>query len=107
MTRRGLPLLDVLPEYYPYRDEGCEVSPACLQCPLPQCKYDDPEGYRRWLAQQREARDRQIWEVRQREGLTVPQLAQRFGVSQRTVFRALARWRGSIPLSPPPSACAG
>ncbi|MFN3974630.1 MAG: Mor transcription activator family protein [Dehalococcoidia bacterium] len=93
MVRRGLPLLDALPDYYPYKDEGCEVSSSCLNCPLPLCKYDDPQGYQRWLAQQREERDQRIWETRQREGLTVPQLAQRFGVSQRTVFRALARQR--------------
>ena len=34
--------LELLPERYPYRDEGCEVSPSCLKCPLPQCKYDEP-----------------------------------------------------------------
>jgi hypothetical protein len=23
-------------------DKGCEVSPSCLRCPLPQCVYDEP-----------------------------------------------------------------
>ncbi len=24
------------------KDKGCEVSPSCLACPLPECKYDVP-----------------------------------------------------------------
>ena len=34
------PVLDAVPEFYHYEDTGCEVSDACLNCPLPQCKYD-------------------------------------------------------------------
>ena len=26
--------------YYP--DTGCNLSPSCLECHLPACKYDDP-----------------------------------------------------------------
>ena len=89
MTRRkGMPLMGVLPEYYPYRDNGCEVSPSCFQWPLPKCKYDDPG----WI--QREARgkrDLEVLEVRQRDRKTVPQLAQHFGVSQRTIHRILSK----------------
>ena len=33
-----------------YTDTGCDVSPSCLACPLPACKYDDMAGYRRWKA---------------------------------------------------------
>ena len=40
-------LLDAIPEFYHYEDTGCEVSPSCLNCPLPQCKYDDPDGSKR------------------------------------------------------------
>lgn len=25
--------------------EGCDVSPSCLDCPLSQCKHDNPKGY--------------------------------------------------------------
>jgi hypothetical protein len=37
-----------------YKDTGCKeegrvISTACLRCPLPLCKYDDPEGVIRWL----------------------------------------------------------
>lgn len=82
--------LDILPESYAYRDDGCEVSPSCLRCPLPLCKYDDPNRERR---EERDRRDEEIADARERERLTAPELARRFGVSQRTVFRAIQRGR--------------
>ncbi len=86
--RRGSILLDAYPELYPYRDDGCEVSPSCLNCPLPQCKYDDPAWYQREI---RNRRDQEVLKVQKVEGLTVPQIASRFELSQRTVFRILRR----------------
>ena len=69
------PVVDVVPERYPYRDEGCEVSPSCLRCPLPQCKYDDPG----WLQRQkREERDRDVVAAVLDEGLPVTQVAAHF-----------------------------
>ena len=82
--------LGSLPEHHTYRDDGCEVSPSCLRCPLPQCKHDAPGWY---LRERRAQRDRTICRLRSREGLTVSQLARRFRVSKRTVFRALHRAR--------------
>ena len=81
-------LIDTVPELYPYRDDGCEVSPSWLSCPLPKCKYDDPMWYRR---ERRSQRDQEVLQVQAQEGLTVPELAHRFGVSQRTIFRILRR----------------
>ena len=83
-------LLDILPELYPYRDDGCEIAPHCLNCPLPRCKFDEPGWYQREM---RDQRDQRIFQVRRIEGLTVPELSRRFGVSQRTVFRALRQAR--------------
>ena len=83
--------LDTLPEHHTYTDDGCEVSPACLRCPLPQCKHDEPGWY---LRAQKAERDRTIRRLRSREGATVAQLARRFGLSKRTVFRVLHRARG-------------
>ena len=40
---------DLLPEYCHYQDEGCEYADACLNCPFPQCLYDEPRGKQRWL----------------------------------------------------------
>ena len=84
------PRLDTLPEHHTYRDLGCEVSPSCLRCPLPQCKHDEPGWY---LRQQRAQRDRTMCQLRSREGLSITQLASRFGVSTRTVFRVLHQAR--------------
>ncbi len=84
--------MDVLPEYFPYRDVGCDVSASCLSCPLPKCKYDDPG----WLHRQRRAlRDWQVLEAKRQEGVTITELAQRFSISQRTVHRILARADGN------------
>ena len=41
------PAPDAVPEFYHYEDTGCEVSDACLDCPLPQCKYYDPGWFQR------------------------------------------------------------
>ncbi|MBI4232895.1 MAG: hypothetical protein HY686_00450 [Chloroflexi bacterium] len=90
MRKRRELLLDVLPERYPYKDDGCAVSPSCLVCPLPKCRHDDPG----WLQEaRRQARDDAIRRARRLEDLTVVELSRRFGVSQRTVFRALAAGR--------------
>src|SRR2546426_10940407 len=35
---------DSLPERTGYRDDGCELHPQCLTCPLPRCRYDEPGG---------------------------------------------------------------
>ena len=87
-VRRGTPLVDQEPELFPYKDDGCELSPSCLRCTMPRCKYDDPGWMQR---ERRRKRDRAVLETRQREGLTVPELAQRFRVSERTIFRVLGR----------------
>ena len=78
---------DALPEHTQYADTGCEVHHSCLTCPLVRCRYDEPGGARRLLS---EGRDRQIVALR-RSGDSINQIARRFGVSRRTVFRALAR----------------
>ena len=88
--RRNEPVIDVLPEQHQYRDEGCSVSPSCLRCPLPWCKYDDPAAYHREL---RLSRDREVMQVKRNEGKTVPQLARHFGLSERTIHRILERAR--------------
>ncbi|MBI2872962.1 MAG: hypothetical protein HYY00_07240 [Chloroflexi bacterium] len=92
--RRHEPLVDALPEYFTYRDDGCEVSPSCLGCPLPRCKYDDPGGFYR---EQRRERDREVLSFRGRTGASVVQLARRFGVSTRTIQRILATGEDASP----------
>jgi hypothetical protein len=86
--QRSLPV-DMLPERLSYNDDGCEVSPRCLECPLPQCKYDDPGWYQEEL---RRKRDDGVLEAYWR-GLNAGEVAEQFGVSARTVHRILSRSR--------------
>ncbi len=83
-------MIDAVPEFYHYEDTGCEVSPACLDCPLPQCKYDDPIWFQR---HRRLARDLKVWTTMQSENLGVKETAERFSVTVRTVFRIIRRCR--------------
>jgi hypothetical protein len=80
---------DTLPEYTRYRDDGCDISESCLTCPLPRCRYEEPGGLRALL---NETRDRQIIQLRLK-GVPVEELAGRFGISRRTVFRVIGSTR--------------
>ena len=80
---------DPLPEHIRYRDEGCDLCPSCLDCPLPRCRYDGPE--RRQVA--KELRNEEILALH-REGRGVRELSRRYGVSPRTIYRAIRRSDG-------------
>ena len=77
--------LDILPDDINWRDRGCEFFPACLNCPLPKCLEDEPRGQQRLRMA---ARKRRMVELRQ-VGKSVREIAGLFGVSKRTVQRAL------------------
>lgn len=76
---------DALPEFTAYEDRGCDLYPACLHCPLPRCRYETPGGAPAYFRVLRNAGIRQ----RRREGMGINELAEMFGVSRRSVFRAL------------------
>jgi AraC-like DNA-binding protein len=76
---------DLPPEYCHYRDEGCEYARSCLACPFPQCLYDEPRGRQRWLKGLRNKEINKLFAG----GWKIKELALIFGVSQRTVQRAL------------------
>ncbi len=76
---------DALPENTRYRDDGCDIGASCLDCPLPRCRYEEPGGLRGVLNQHR---DNQMIQLRL-TGMSVEELASRFGVSRRTVFRII------------------
>ena len=86
--RRNEPLIDRLPEFTAFRDQGCDLHPSCLSCPLPRCRYDDPGWLQR---EERGQRDAEILRARIAESLPVALLAARFGVSTRTVHRVIKR----------------
>ena len=78
-------LWELLPEESPYEDEGCEVFPSCLSCPLPSCLEDEPWGKERFVKHRRAGR---MLELR-REGKSVEEIARIFVMSERTVQRSL------------------
>ena len=76
---------DMLPERTRYRDDGCEIHPECLTCPLPRCRYDEPGGLNGMLNADARPGDRAV----AGKGAPVEEIAEVFGVSRRTVFRIL------------------
>lgn len=76
---------DLPPEFCHYRDEGCEYAESCLACPFPQCLYDEPRGRQRWLKGRRNKEIKRLFGG----GWKINELAPLFGVSERTIQRAL------------------
>ena len=76
---------DLKPEYCHYKDEGCEYARSCLECPYPQCLYDEPRGRQQWLKELRNKEINRLFTG----GWKVKDLALLFGLSQRTIQRAL------------------
>ena len=72
------PLPTVIP------DAGCEAAPSCPACPLPECRYDNPYGWRQYR------RDQQVVAAIREHNLTDTQAAQRFGLHKRTIGRILS-----------------
>ena len=82
--------LDLPPEYCHYRDDGCEFADSCLNCPFTKCIYDEPGGRQHYT---KRLRDREILRLFTTEGKGIRELALMFGLSQRTVQRALKKVR--------------
>jgi hypothetical protein len=77
--------VDLLPDEINWRDEGCEVFGSCLNCPLPRCVEEEPRGQQRLRLA---VRNKRMVGLR-RSGKSVTDIAGLFGVSRRTVERAL------------------
>jgi AraC-like DNA-binding protein len=82
--------LDLPPEYCHYQDNGCEFADSCLDCPFPDCLYDQPGGKQRWL---KNLRDEAVLRLFNDQAKTVKELAGMFGVSRRTIQRILKQAR--------------
>jgi predicted DNA-binding protein (UPF0251 family) len=77
---------DALPESIRYIDDGCEVASRCLECPLPVCRHDGG-GLRKI---RNEIRNAEIVRLRRVDGVGTAEIARRFGVHKRTVWRILS-----------------
>ena len=79
-------------------DTGCEVATACLDCPLSQCKLDDPEWYRYWRLR---AKHLAMGQALEREGLSEEEVGDRFRAGIRTIRRARRTCRLAIRILTP------
>ena len=66
-----------------FKEDGCELHPSCLNCPLPSCPANEPYGMRRALAMTR-AKKALIMHLR---GKSNKEIACALGASLRTVHR--------------------
>ena len=79
------PRTDALLEGTRYRDDGCDVSPSSLTCPLEQCRYEVHGGLR---ALRNIPRDEEVVRLRA-TGVAPVDIAEQFAISKRSVFRIL------------------
>ncbi|MEE8471356.1 MAG: helix-turn-helix domain-containing protein [Dehalococcoidia bacterium] len=87
MTEQAQRMTDSHPEYSEYRDEGCDLFPSCLRCPLPRCRHDEQSS----ISPAKRLRDREMLRQRRLAGRSTTELADIFGVSRRTVQRIIRR----------------
>jgi hypothetical protein len=79
--------MDLLPEYCHYSDEGCDLAPACLQCPFPTCAKENPIGP---AAVARSLRDAALFSLHSQMHLSPEKLARRFHLDLSSVYRILS-----------------
>jgi hypothetical protein len=91
---------DLPPEFCTYQDEGCEIAPSCLECPLPQCTLDLPRGL---TSENKALRDEAICSIYRLEKIPAALLAKKFYISKRTVERALRKIKSPEGIEPKPS----
>ena len=82
--------VDKLPEGVDWKDNGCAVAPACLACPLSQCRLDHPTAY---SAEARARRAEMVWRWRVASSLSVTAIARALKCSPRTIQRILQAGR--------------
>ena len=82
------------PPLHKYKDKGCSVAPACLECPLPTCRFDDPQT-RRKIEQRTldEERTAFYWEAVAKHGVPTAQkkMKEQYRLGQRGISHLLAR----------------
>ena len=71
------------------RDTGCDLSPSCLACPFPECRYDLPTGAQEL---RHDLRDAPLYQE-YRDGALPELLADKYNIHVRTVYRRVERAR--------------
>lgn len=74
------------PDDINWKDNGCDLNPACLSCPLPRCIEEEPRGKQKLRMLARASHMAQL----KRQGKSTREIAALFNISQRTVQRVLA-----------------
>jgi hypothetical protein len=85
MTIKPLSQTNTQPEDNNFSDKGCNLYNSCLNCPLPSCVFDEPNGRINYIRRQR---DIEILH-RFRRGESLEKLASCFEISRRTIQRVL------------------
>ena len=81
-------------EYSDWQDKGCEISNACLECPLPKCKHDDKLWYEKYLKLSKHRNlilDLQDYLYAPKITNKFNELAAKHNIATRTVFRMRRR----------------
>ncbi len=81
--QNGTPIVHI--NYQP--DTGCEIAPSCLNCPLPQCRYDEPHRY---SGSKHSVRRSRILALLLNTTDTIDEIAIACDVTPRTVYRIQA-----------------
>ncbi len=80
--------------YSDWQDKGCEISNACLECPLPKCKHDDKLWYEKYLKLSKHRNlilDLQDYLYAPKITNKFNELAAKHNIATRTVFRMRRR----------------
>lgn len=71
-----------------YRDDGCQHSPSCLTCPLPECVHDVP--LKQQEGEQIQQRALNLYNDL-KGGMSMEDLVAKYKMSSRTVWRDIRR----------------
>ena len=68
------------------QDRGCEIARRCTECPLPECRFDNPGMYRRY---KRVRENEEMIQAVLQERLTNAQAARKYGGNPRTIGKLI------------------
>ena len=83
MTKGRGPVREPIEPRYNPHDDGCEIAKSCLDCPLPECVYDNPAGVQK---ARKIMADQPIIQAL-KEGQHPREIARTFGCTERNVYR--------------------